>query len=89
MKENIKTKIPSMLDLKNKYNTIYSVLFALKEFDNGKDENLVSYETSKKYMIYQVLKNITISVQFGVIIIASIKIIVGDKLSSSNFIYRE
>lgn len=52
MKENIKTKIPSMLDLKNKYNTIYSVLFALKEFDNGKDENLVSYETSKKYMIY-------------------------------------
>ena len=89
MKENIKTKIPSMLDLKNKYNTIYSVLFALKEFDNGKDENLVSYETSKKYMIYQVLKNITISVQFGVIIIASIKIIVGDKLSNSNFIYRE
>ena len=53
MKENIKTKIQSMLDLKNKYNTIYSVLLlALKKFDNGKDEYLVSYETSKKYMIY-------------------------------------
>ena len=53
MKENIKTKIQSMLDLKNKYNTIYSVfLLAVKEFDNGKDEYLVSYETSKKYMIY-------------------------------------